>query len=142
MRAGHGIRYRVHALELETNPIAIAVGKQGMNGPPSLIIEFAHKPSLKLIAIAGPRFLCKGAPTGRWRTDNDADGACYLTVISAGEFAVPDSLSETLARNPSDGDVLNQIEEAIAEQVTTSERPSALLAASVCAANLAPAVLE
>lgn len=141
LRAGRGLRWRVHSLSFRDEKFNFGAGATGADGVPELMIEVATKPHIALQRIETSPFFVRGARSLSFhRAETEFEG-CYLTVIASRQFQVPRELAERFRQAPDAAGLLDEVVGAVGD-LRGGLRQKAIHAATVCAVELSPAVLE
>jgi hypothetical protein len=142
IRAGRGIRYRIHSLDYAEEKTTLGAGRHGSDGLSDLTVEVARKPHLTLPRVEAPRFFVRGTLSYSAKTSEDSFHGCYLTVIASRLFDIDGDLIAAFVASPNDSKRLDPIAMQLREEVEGNVRQEAILAATLSAVKLAPAILE
>lgn len=142
VRAGRGLRYRIHSLEFSEEKSSFGAGERGSDGLPRFTVEVAHRPHIELKRIETPRFFVRGASSFGFRAVDEPFHGCYLTIIAAKPFDVRNDLVAAFAKDAHDERALSEIVRLVHDDIVGELRQDAILAATICAVKLAPAIIE
>lgn len=141
LRAGRGLRWRIHALQFDKERFAFGAAPRGPDGLPNLIIEVAQKPELALRKFESAPFIVRGATSYAFRDAQTEFEGCYLTAIASKQFEVPDELGDRFRAHSDAPGILGEVAAAVGD-LRGDLRQEAIQAGTVCAVQLVPAVLE
>jgi hypothetical protein len=142
MRAGYGVRYRVHGLDLTTTPFVVGLGPNGPDGQPDGTIEFAREPQMNLQSMETSVFIVRGSGEYFARVRGGDFEGCYMTIVISGTYEVPTALSSRFAEASAGEAELGEVEALLERRIAAELRPGAQLTAALAASRLMPLVAE
>jgi hypothetical protein len=101
----------------------------------------ARRPHFTLPRFETLPFVIRGAAGYSFRRSEEDFHGCYLTITASKQFQLSAELVERFRSDPDGAGVLDQVAEAVGD-LRGDLRQVAIQAATVCAVELAPAVLE
>lgn len=119
----------------------IGAGPMGPDGVPDLMVEVAREPHFAHQRLETSPFFVRGADAYSFRRAPDDFRGCYLSVVASKQFPVTQELLERYQRYPDAAGILGEVASAVGD-LRSEVRQKALHAATICAVELAPAVLE